>query len=261
MTLIQSGLVSITFRKLTPEQIVALVSQAGQAAIEWGGDLHVPHGDVARAKEVAALTRDAGLVPAAYGSYYRVGHSEGEGLSFEAVCDTAVALGAPAIRVWAGRRKMEEVDDLYRAAVVADLRRIADLAAQAQVRIVTEYHAGTLTATDASALQLMEELDHTNVRTLWQPPNGIDPAVNLRGLQRILPWVEYFHVFQWWPAPKDRHPLSDGETSWHAYLSTLASAERNSYALMEYVPGDEPEAYLRDAKTLNHWLNNLPASE
>ena len=29
--------------------------------IEWGGDVHVPPGDEARARDVAALTREAGL--------------------------------------------------------------------------------------------------------------------------------------------------------------------------------------------------------
>ncbi len=41
--MIKSGLVSITFRQLTCEQIVDLVSKAKLDAIEWGGDIHVPH--------------------------------------------------------------------------------------------------------------------------------------------------------------------------------------------------------------------------
>ena len=68
--MIQPGLVSVTFRKLTPAEIVALVKQAGLKGIEWGGDLHVPHGDLVRAREVRELTHEGGLGVAACGSGY-----------------------------------------------------------------------------------------------------------------------------------------------------------------------------------------------
>ena len=71
-----SGLVSITFRQLTPEQIVDLVAETGLAAIEWGGDVHVPHGEVAPARDVRRRTEEAGLIVASYGSYLRVGHDD-----------------------------------------------------------------------------------------------------------------------------------------------------------------------------------------
>ncbi len=61
------GLVSITFRQLTAAEIIALMTQAGLAAIEWGGDIHVPHGDEAQARAVARMGADAGLHVAAYG--------------------------------------------------------------------------------------------------------------------------------------------------------------------------------------------------
>ena len=54
------------------------------------------------AREVRGLTEAAGLTVAAYGSYYKAGHSEAAGLPFPQVLDTALALGAPVIRVWAG---------------------------------------------------------------------------------------------------------------------------------------------------------------
>ena len=95
------GLVSITFRQLSVTEIIALVTQAGLAAVEWGGDIHAPHGDEAQAQAIARMGADAGLRVAAYGSYYRVGHPETG--PFEAVLASAVALGAPHIRVWPGQ--------------------------------------------------------------------------------------------------------------------------------------------------------------
>ena len=55
--MIKPGLVSITFRKLHPETIIALAMENTLAAIEWGGDIHVPHGNIAVARSVAKMTR------------------------------------------------------------------------------------------------------------------------------------------------------------------------------------------------------------
>ena len=169
MIMISSGLVSITFRQLTPEAIVALVRQAGLHGIEWGGDVHVPHGDLTRAREVGEMTREAGLEVAAYGSYFRVGNSEDSGLPFSHVLDSALELGAPVIRVWAGTEGSVTVGSEGRKRVVADLRRITELAAKAGVRVTTEFHGGTLTDTNESTIKLLSEVDHTNLSTYWQP--------------------------------------------------------------------------------------------
>ena len=154
--MIRSGLVSITFRKLSPHTIIDLVTRAGLTGIEWGGDVHVPHGEIDVAREVAQMTRDAGLLVAAYGSYYRVGVSEADGLAFERVLETAMALGAPTVRVWAGNRGSADADESYRAAVVDDARRIAVLAHAAGITVSFEYHRNTLTDTNASAHRLLE---------------------------------------------------------------------------------------------------------
>src|SRR5690606_98075 len=118
------GLLSVTFRKLPPEEIVRIAAEAELDAIEWGGDVHVPHGDLDAADRAAQLTRDAGLVVRAYGSYYRLG-VEGQSFTFEDALHTAVRLGAPAIRVWAGNRGSEETSEEERARFTEDAHRPA----------------------------------------------------------------------------------------------------------------------------------------
>ena len=242
------GLVSVTFRKLSPAAIVALVRQGGLTGIEWGGDIHVPHGDCARAREVRQLTEDAGLAVAAYGSYYKVNKSEAEGLRFEAVLETAIALGAPTIRVWAGALGSAKADAVYRAAVAADARRIAGLAAAAGITISSEYHGGTLTDTDASAQQFLQEIHHSNFRTYWQPDSGRSVAANLAGLQSILPQLTNVHCYHW--VNNDRRPLVEGGDSWRQYFAAVQSSGRTHCALLEFVAGDDPANFLRDAATL-----------
>jgi hypothetical protein len=84
-------------------------------AIEWGGDVHVPPGDLARAREICHITRDAGLSVVAYGSYLRLG--ENDQPDFCAVVETTRELGAPAVRVWAGKRGSAGADEAYRRRV------------------------------------------------------------------------------------------------------------------------------------------------
>ncbi len=247
-----TGLVSVTFRQLNASEIVALVAKAGQAQIEWGGDVHVPPTDIANATAVRRLTEEAGLTSAAYGSYYRVGHSEREGLPFAQVLDTAVALNAPTIRVWAGTRDSKDADDAYRVAVADDARRIASLAAQTGVRVAFEYHGGTISDNAAAALSLLEAADHPNLSTLWQPSVGVAPADRLGSLNAVLPRVAHVHVFQW-DHPL-RFPLADGAMEWRAYLDALSGANRAFPLLLEFVENDDPKAYLRDAATLREWI-------
>lgn len=245
------GLVSITFRQLAPREIVELVAEAQLAGIEWGGDIHVPHGDLARAREVGRRTRDAGLAVAAYGSYYEVGKSENEGLAFTSVLETALALGAPLIRVWAGNTGPAQTDAVTRQHIVADSQRIATLAAAAQVPVAYEFHGGTLTETASSALDLLRTVRHPNLATLWQTPLGLDDAACAASLRQLLPEVRNLHVFHWDAAGfADRRPLADGAARWQTLFGMLGETGREHYALLEYVANDDSQSFRRDAQTL-----------
>jgi sugar phosphate isomerase/epimerase len=251
-----SGLVSITFRQLSPVEIVDLVQQAGLKAIEWGGDVHAPHGDLDHAAKVRSITEEAGLAISAYGSYYRVGESEDEGLSFESVLKTAVALGAPTIRVWAGRKGSAEASPTYWAQVIADSRRIANMSATHRLTISYEYHGNTLTDDKESAVRLLKEVDHPHIYTFWQPPNRANHATRLAGLEAILPNLTNIHVF-YWDSERNRLPLAEGEAIWLPFLQTIHRTGRQHYASIEFVQNDAPENFLRDAATLKRWLEQV----
>jgi len=250
------GLVTVTFRQLSPEEIIAVAGDAGLEVLEWGGDVHVPAGDTRRAREVAALTRAAGLETICYGSYYRVGH-EGEGgkPGFDDVLATAVALGAPSIRVWAGTRGSEAADEAYFARVCDDANRIADLAAKQGVRIAFEFHDGTLNDHAEAAAKLLAALPHPNIDTLWQPLVSLDAGQRNRSLEVVLPRLAHVHVFHWLPGdPIDRRPMSEGAALWTAWLATMRSAGRAPDSLLEFVKGDDPGALAGEAAVLRKLL-------
>jgi len=244
------GLVSVTFRKLSPPEIVRACVAARLEGIEWGGDIHVPHGDLAAARQVAALTLEAGLRIAAYGSYYRLGEAPD---SFDRVLATAVALQAPIIRVWAGRMGSNEATPELRARVVDDARRVAELASQAGLRVTSEWHGGTLTDTRESAAAFLAAVQHDNFRTYWQPRGHLPFSDCLRDLEAALPRLAGLHVFQWDPRTKARLPLQDGDAVWPSYLAKAAQAG-NMFALLEFVRNDDPAQLAKDAAVLRAWL-------
>ena len=253
-TKLMPGLVSVSFRKLTPREIVDLSLRAQLAGIEWGGDCHVPHGDLVHAREVGQMTRDAGLTVAAYGSYYRVGESEANGLSFGQVLASACALKAPLIRVWAGKQASSTANAAYRQAVVDDACCIATDAAAAGVTVSFEFHAKTLTDTLESAVELLAATAASGMRSYWQPPSGWTPAARLAALHAMMPYLTNLHVYHW--QAHDRRPLADGSAEWAEYLAAVtAHTDAPRWALLEFVRHDDPEQLVADAAALRHWLD------
>ncbi len=252
--MIYPGLVSVSFRALPPAEVITLARSAALAGIEWGGDIHVPPGDTVWARQVGVMTREAGLAVASYGSYYRVGEAASpEHPPFEAVLAAAVALGAPVIRVWAGRRASADADDAHWQAVVEDAHRIADMAAAAGVRVAFEYHGGTLTDTSQAACALMRRADHPHLGCYWQPPVAMPTAQALQGLRAIAPWLGHVHVFHWQPGT-ERKPLEQGVPAWRQYLRIIGAQRGDRFALLEFIAGDDSQQLLRDAATLHRLL-------
>jgi sugar phosphate isomerase/epimerase len=242
------GLVSVTFRKLTPGQIIALCAEARLEGIEWGGDVHVPHGEIQTATEIGMKTREAGLRVAAYGSYYRL--ASGVDPDFESVLETASALGAPVIRVWAGRVPSAEATEAHWEAVVADALRCADLCKRAGITLAYEFHSGTLTDSAESTVALLGRTPHPNIKTLWQPPHGKTLEACLEGLRLLIPRLGHIHAFHWWPDGSQRHRFSSGLSRWIRYTETLAEAGADCDILLEFVQDDSVEAFLEDSMVL-----------
>lgn len=251
--MLHTGLVSVSFRQLSPEEIVKLISKAGLESVEWGGDVHVPHGDIRRADEVRKMSEDTGISICAYGSYYRVGLDEGDkNPSFNAVLDTACTLKTECIRVWAGNKGSKDEDMYWREKVIEDSIRIADLAKKEGIKVAYEFHGNTLTDTNESAVKLMQEVDHDNMYSYWQPPVDTSIEYRLEGLKNILPWLQNVHIFHWHGV--ERMPLAEGADEWRKYIDILSDLPKDRFILMEFVKDDRPEQFIEDAKVLRELL-------
>jgi len=230
-------------------------AQAAQLkAIEWHGQNHVLHGDLETARRIGQSTLDAGLAVAAYGSYYVIGQSESMGLPFVTVLQTAEALDAPMIRVWAGHQSPDETSNRIRVTILEEARRLADLAAEKQIKLIFEFHKDTLTQTGKSCAALLSDLDHPNAGTYWQPAPGMDVSRNLTQLRYVLPWLVGLHVFHWGPTDMDRHALAQGELDWAQYLAMAKQCHGMLNVLLEFVKGGTVEQFNEDAATLHRLL-------
>lgn len=252
------GLVSITFRRHKPAEIIAATAAAGLQTIEWGGDVHVPPGQFDLARLIARRTMDAGLTVAAYGSYYRAGAGR-PGSDFESVLETALHVCAPVVRVWAGQQGSRNIPAVERAHVVHDLARCADLAARADVIVAMEFHDDTLNDTAESAEAILQEVDSPHLRTYWQPPHGMSTSEAIAGIRKLSPWLAHTHVFHWWPAPSRRLSLREGRERWTAFLRELSIVGAMNSALLEFMPDDRLSQLPAEAASLRALLRDLAA--
>jgi hypothetical protein len=252
--MLQPGLLSITFRSLPAADICILAQRGNLRGIEWGGDIHVPPGDVQTARDVAQLTRDHGLSVASYGSYYRAGMKT----NFAPVLESALELDAPSIRVWAGEASAN-CGAARRAEIINDLNSITSLAAKSGIVVATEYHSGTLTDTRESTVHMLEETAESGMRTLWQPlffggENIIEE--NLAALREVRSRLLNVHTYHWIQDGEElqRQPLSAGRVAWQHYFAELQNCD--AWALLEFVRDESTEQLLDDANLLNELVSS-----
>ena len=260
----RTGLCSITHRQLKVEEVIDLAIACGLEGIEWGGDVHVPHGEITLAEKVLDATLGAGLLCPSYGSYYRVGKSENDGLRFETVLDTAEALGVPLIRIWAGDRNSQDATPEYVDGVAAETQRIADIALARGIGLAFEFHNGTLTNTPASCRALLEAVDRGSVGSYWQPIAGVSGSDNVAGLETVFPWLRNIHVFHWQrrDTPEGGHaierlPLAEGIEPWTRYLTALDSPEHEHWLYLEFSMNDDPRQTVEDAGALRQLAGGI----
>jgi 3-dehydroshikimate dehydratase len=254
------GLCSITFRALAADDVLALAVRAGVAGIEWGADVHVPPGSTRDAQALAARCRDAGVAVVSYGSYLGMAPPDGdEPDGFAAVLDSALALGAPMVRIWTELGVTPDASPDDRRRVIDRTAVIADAIATRGLTAALEFHPFTLTHTAASAVALLADLDRPRLRTHWQPDPALPPADAVAELMQVSSKLAHVHVFSWGPAGiGDRRPLGDGEELWRAALAAAdahgAPLTGPRFALCEYVRDDDPDQFVHDVATLRGWL-------
>jgi len=243
---IKCGMVSVTFRNYKLDEVITAVVRAGLEGIEWGGDIHIPHGDVKKAVYVSEACFAAGLEIFSYGSYYRAG----QGQDFTPILETAVSLGAPNIRIWAGVKGSADSKSEY-ADIITDIQVCADRAAACGLTIAFEYHSGTLTDDPDSAVELIMKANRNNIFLYWQPDQFKSQEYNICALRKVLPYLLNVHVFTW--NNNNKYPLSEGYNMWMKYIDIIKNDDKPHGLFLEFSPDNTESAFLKDAETLKVW--------
>ncbi len=242
------GAVSATFKKMpmNADEILSLMASCGLEAVEWSENAHVFPDDPEGAGALREKTEKAGLRVAAYGSYFRLGENADPAAAFRSSLRSAVALGAPLIRVWAGTKPSCEVGEAELKALCREAALIGEMAGEAGIRVAFEWHKNTLTDTNASAQRLLKEAGCGNLYCLWQPTAALTPRERTEGIRLMGDRILNFHVYSW-PDGK-RGPLNAAE--WQYYFDAAADLSGERCALLEFVRDDSPEQFKSDAAVL-----------
>ncbi|WCJ65837.1 sugar phosphate isomerase/epimerase family protein [Agrobacterium tumefaciens] len=256
MRIFEPGLCSVTFRSLSPQAVIDLAVANAIKAIEWGADIHVPAGDLENARGVAERTAKAGLTVSSYGSYIFAPDFTREDLA--AVLETAKALGTGHIRIWPGHRKRLSTDysPAERRTATEALAEIARHAQDYDMTIGLEYHPNSLTDTLPSALQLAQDLTAPNLFFYWQPAPGLPLSDALTEIAALSPRICHLHVFAWL-ADASRLSLGERVDFWQACIDAMPQGDwdKQTYAMLEFVRGDDVGQFADDAQTLRQILS------
>ena len=242
------GLVSISFRSSSPEEILDAVKNAGLSCVEWGSDVHAPRDDEQNLRKIAAMQKAAGISCCSYGTYFKLGQDKPETLL--PYIRAAKILGTNILRLWCGTKGSalytpEELEGLYQ-----DCREAAKIAEENGVILCMECHNNTVTDRKESALALMKAVDSPAFRMYWQPNQLRSAEENLAYARLLAPYTYHVHVFNWdCPDGKtlQKCPLAEAVQLWKRYLEQLPG---DRALLLEFMPDDRLESLPTEAKAL-----------
>ena len=241
------GLVSISFRNHSPQEIIMAAANQHLKYIEWGSDLHAPPTELSKLEHIAALQHQYGIACCSYGTYFRLGYTPLQELP--QYINAAKALAANILRVWAGRKKASDCTEEERAFLLSQCHQAAALAEEHRVILCLECHRRSYTETAAGALELMHQVNSPNFKMYWQPNPDISLEANLEYIAAVQQHIMHIHVFHWVGA--DRLPLKEGIGIWKNYLSQLYG---NHHLLLEFMPDDQMSSLETEAHSLHQLI-------
>lgn len=241
------GLTSVSFRKMSCDEVVALAKEAKVDGIEWGSDVHVPQGEIEYAKAVAEKTKNAGLEVISYGSYFYLGENE----DFSPYIASAKALGTNCIRIWGGKKEKWQLTEEEYALLTDETRKICDLAAKDDIVVSLEFHQRSITANAFDAVQFIKDVSRDNLKLYWQEIIGRSFEDNYADLQLVLPYLTNVHVFNYIGGKQEL--LSDGDAvaRFSAYFGEVGKLSGEHTFMTEFTKGGLPENFIKDAEVLS----------
>ena len=245
--MLKAGLTSVTFREKTPEEVIRLAAQAGLSGIEWASHAHAHQGDIALARDIARMTREAGLEVSSYGSYFLLGSNQ----DITPFLESAKALGTDQMRIWGGDTGSADLTYDQRQAMIEESQRISQKAAQYGVTLSLECHNDSITDTLSSQILCLFEVNRPNFCSYWQADLVLPLEQRLHTLRTLYATGKLTNIhLYWYNLQKEQQLLQVGAEYITNWLSLLKDDSATRYALIEFVKDGTEENFFLDAKTL-----------
>ena len=242
--MLHTGLVSISFRSLSCEELIEHLIKCGLKNVEWGSDVHAPVDNEERLYEIKKLMDEKGINCCSYGSYFRISVTPLEDIY--KYIKAAKILGTNIIRLWCGNRGTAVITKEEKEKLFADCKALSKIAEEEDVIFCMECHNDTYTDNVNTALELMQEINNEHFRMYWQPNQFKTFEENMYYAKTLSSYTYHLHVFNW--AGHDRFPLIDAVKTWKDYLTNF---EGERYLLLEFVPDDKIETLPIETEALN----------
>ena len=243
----ETGLVSVSFRSLGVDEIIALCESSGLAYIEWGSDVHAPRTDKQKLEYIRDAQSEKGIRCSSYGTYFKLGRDSTDEL-YEYI-SAAKILGCSTLRIWCGEKNYTDMTEDERKYIINEARTAVGIAESCGAVLCCECHGGTFTNTAEGAMRLMEEVGSDAFLMYWQPNQFRSFEENCEYARKIAPYTVNVHVFNW--RGNDKYPLADAVCEWHRYLSYFDCSQK---LLLEFMPDSSPLSLPREAKTLKELI-------
>ena len=238
------GLVSVSFRNLTIEEIITEVKKLNLTHIEWGSDIHAPVLAYENADKICKLCKESGI-SVSYGTYFRFGKNPVE--EIRDYIKTAKTLGAKILRVWCGVKGHAEYTEEELNNIYDDCKKASLIAQQEGVILATECHNWTLTDCKESAIKLLNAVNSPSFKTFWQPNQFKTFEENLDYAKAVAKNTITVHCFNW--KDSEKRPLLNAINEWKAYASCF---NNDTPFLLEFMPDDSLQSLRVEANTLNN---------
>ena len=237
------GLVSVSFRENSPEEILDAMKRTKLTCIEWGSDIHAPCKDTEKLNELVRIQDKYDISCCSYGTYFRLGTDDLSELEYYA--RAAKILGTTIVRIWCGDRNAAEYSESEKQVFFYTAKTAAEIAEKLGVTLCMECHNKSYTETLDGALELMKAVNSGHFRMYWQPNQFKSIETNVEYAKTVSSYVENIHVFNW--KENNKYPLIDAAEEWKKYLSFF-DVPKN--LLLEFMPDGKIESLEKEAEAL-----------
>ena len=247
MNYFKLGLCSVTFRKKTAEDVVALSKKAGISFIEWGGDIHVKTLD--DAKKVKALCDETDIKISSYGSYFNSAIFDES--KWHDTCKIAKEMDAHSIRIWLGKKNSQVTSDKEYNLLLENTKKMCDIATEYGLMVCPECHDNTFNNNTNAILRFIKELQRDNFKTYFQS-RYFRMEYDLDRIDRTYPYIKDVHI-SYRDLKREQLFRKKDKNYLDTLLKKLKEKGFDGIVMIEFVSGNNEKNFFQDTEMLKSY--------